>query len=75
MTKESLIKLLHRRKEAAGTWAALAASLNVSPQHLQDIKDGRREPGKTVLDALGMVRVVDYRYATNSELEKDSTAA
>lgn len=75
MTKDSLIKLLRQRKTTLGTWKAVADSLGVTPQYIQDIKDGRREPGKILLDALGMVRVVEYRKATKRELESDSVAA
>jgi hypothetical protein len=60
MTKESLIKLLHKKAQRSESWTRLADSLSVSPQYLQDIKDGRREPGDKLLRGLGMVKVVTY---------------
>ena len=60
MTKESLVKLLHKRADSHGSWYRLAESLNLSPQYLQDIKDGRRDPGGKLLTALGLVKVVTY---------------
>ncbi len=60
MTKESLIKLLHKRAERCESWTRLAESLDISPQYLQDIKDGRREPGTKFLKAMGLVKVVTY---------------
>lgn len=60
MTKESLIKLLHKRKERCESWTRLADQLGVTPQYLQDIKDGRREPGDKLLRGLGLVKVVTY---------------
>lgn len=61
MTKDSLIKILHKMKDRHETWTRLAESLGLSAQYLQDIKDGRREPGKKLLTALGMEKVVEYR--------------
>ena len=60
MTKESLIKLLHKKAEQCESWTRLADKLGITPQYLQDIKDGRREPGDKLLRGLGMVKVVTY---------------
>ena len=60
MTKEGLLKLLDSRKAKAGTWAKLAASLGISPQYLNDVKEGRREPGPKLLEALGKHAVTEY---------------
>jgi len=60
MTKESLVKMLHKRADACGSWVLLAKSLSISPQYLQDIKDGRRDPGAKLLTAIGFIRVVSY---------------
>ena len=65
MTKDSLIKILHKMKDRHESWTRLAESLGLSAQYLQDIKDGRREPGKKLLDALGMVKVIDYQKSPN----------
>lgn len=61
MTHESVIKLLNRRAESAGSWADLATQLKVSPQYLHDCKKGRRMPAKKLLKALGLIAVIDYR--------------
>lgn len=60
MTKESLLQLLADRKAQTGTWAGLAASLGVSAQYLNDVKEGRREPGPKLLSALGLQAVTEY---------------
>lgn len=60
MTKEALINTLHKRFVQLGSWSKVAASLKITPQYLQDIKDGRREPGDKLLKGLGMVKVVTY---------------
>lgn len=39
----------------------VAESLGISPQYLSDILKGRREPGKSVLAAMGYDRIVFYR--------------
>ena len=43
------------------TQRQVAEALNISPSYLSDILLGKREPGPTVLAALGLVRHVDYR--------------
>lgn len=75
MTKESLIKLLHRMKDRHESWTRLADTLGVTPQYLQDIKDGRRDPGKKLLKALGMEKVIEYRKTHHGHAERDSEAA
>lgn len=60
MTKEGLLKLLDSKKVKAGTWAKLAALLEVSPQYLNDVKEGRREPGPKILAALRKRSVTEY---------------
>jgi hypothetical protein len=44
-----------------GSQAELARELDVSPQYLHDVLNGRREPGRKILKALGVERVVSYR--------------
>ncbi len=61
MTYESLLKLLHKRAEYYGSWYRFAESLQISPQYLHDCKEGRRMPGKKLLDAMGLESVTEYR--------------
>jgi hypothetical protein len=53
--------LLWRAVEDAGGKAALAAQWGVSAQYVADVLNGRRDPGKSILKALGYERVVLYR--------------
>ena len=46
-----------------GSQRALARELGVSEAYLSDIINGRRDPGRKILKALGLERVVDYRPA------------
>lgn len=39
-----------------------AESAGVSPQYVSDVLNGKREPGKSILDTLGIERVITYRY-------------
>ena len=48
------IRLLGSQKAAAKRWG-------ISPQYLHDVINGRRQPGKSVCDALGFERVVVYQ--------------
>lgn len=61
MDKQTLINQLQRMVGEAGTQKALAEKLGVSPMYLHDVLHDRREPGKAILDALNLERVVSYR--------------
>lgn len=63
MTKSELIEHLRQLLAEAGTQKELAARLGVSAAYLGDVLLGRKEPGKKLLAALGVERVVIYRRA------------
>jgi biotin operon repressor len=52
--------LLLKMADLHGSQKALARHLGISPAYLCDVIKGRRDAGTTVLDALGLVRVVRY---------------
>jgi transcriptional regulator with XRE-family HTH domain len=60
MTRDELVKLLQRRVQSAGTQAALAKELGITAAYLGDVLNGKREPGPTLLNALGFRRVITY---------------
>jgi hypothetical protein len=45
----------------AGGQTALAVKWKVSVSYIRDVLNGRRDPGKSILAALGYERVVLYR--------------
>lgn len=47
----------------AGSQRQWAARAGVSQAYLSSVLSGRREPGESILAALGLVRVVAYRAA------------
>lgn len=51
---------LNREVRAAGSQKAWALANGVSPQYLHDVLNARREPGATILAALGLRKVVRY---------------
>ena len=53
--------LVWRAVEDAGSRTALAAQWGISVQYIADVLNGRRDPGKSILKALGYERVVLYR--------------
>jgi DNA-binding transcriptional regulator YdaS (Cro superfamily) len=57
-------------KEAGGqsAWAALHG---VSPTYVSSVLHARIEPGKAILQALGLVRVVVYREAVKKDTARD----
>lgn len=46
---------------AAGSQAAWARRHQLSSPYVNDVVNGRREPGQAILDALKIERVVEYR--------------
>lgn len=48
--------------EVKGNQSAWAKANKISPAYVSDVIAGRREPGKKILSALGLERVVSYRF-------------
>lgn len=61
LTYEELIALLRRRIKECGSQKDFAATAGISAQYVSDVLHGRREPGESILDALGLQKVVTYR--------------
>lgn len=59
-TLTQLVVYLKERAEKAGSQKFLAEELGVSAQYLGDVISEKREPGKKILDALRMRKVVFY---------------
>lgn len=59
MNADSIIRHLERRA-AKITQKQLASDLGVSPAYLNDVIQGRREPGRKILAALKLKREVRY---------------
>jgi DNA-binding transcriptional regulator YdaS (Cro superfamily) len=50
-----------RNRCAVHEQKVVAAQLGVSRTYLNDVLQGRRKPGKKILDALGLERVTAYQ--------------
>ena len=49
-------------RDAVGTnQSAWARQHNISPQYVTDVLNERREPGPSILDALGIEKLISYR--------------
>lgn len=48
-------------KQVGSSQTAWAKKHGVSAAYVSDVLAGRREPGKLILDALGLERVTSYR--------------
>lgn len=59
--------LLQNNADAHGQAKLYAKHIGVSPQYLNDVLRGRREPGKKILKALGLEKVILYRAVRNKE--------
>ena len=60
MRRPSVIKKIEQIIEERGTQKAAAQFLEVSEQYLSDLLKGRRDPGKKILDKLGLESSVIY---------------
>jgi predicted transcriptional regulator len=52
---------LRKACEKAGSQKAWAQSVGLSAPYVSDVIAGRREPGESILNALGLQRIVIYR--------------
>ena len=64
---EYIRALVREAEQTAGGKPALAAQWSVSVQYIADILRGYRDPGKSILKALGYERVVLYRKVESNE--------
>lgn len=53
--------MLRNAVREAGCQSAFASRIDVSPQYLCDVLNGRRDPGPAILSALGLEKVEGYR--------------
>lgn len=60
MSVDDVRALIKSSIKTAGTAAAWAKTINLSPQYVGDVLHGRRDPGDTILTALGLQRSVTY---------------
>ena len=61
ITQQDFIALL--REQARPNQGAWAETHKIAASYLSDVLNGRRDPGKSILKALGYERVVLYRRA------------
>ena len=59
-------KRLSEECAAAGSQAAWAREHGVSGPYVNDVINGRREPGQAILDALKIRRVTGYKETTHA---------
>lgn len=64
LTKQELIERLRAVIADVGSQDAFAQQHAISTAYVSDVLRNRREPGKKILDALGLVRVVYYQVQT-----------
>lgn len=67
MRRPSVIKKIEQIIEERGTQKAAAQFLEVSEQYLSDLLKGRRDPGKKILDKLGLESSVIYTVKQDSK--------
>lgn len=59
-SREQVIKML-TKMQGKGSQRQLAVALGVSPMFLNNVFNGKKDPGDKVLAKLGLERVVMYR--------------
>jgi hypothetical protein len=58
MTTDDVRQLLRDKVTEAGTAVEWARGANVSPAYVGDVLKGSKEPGRAILSALGLERVM-----------------
>lgn len=58
---EGIRSLLREACDEAGSQKAWAESHGLSGSYVTDVLQGRRDPGQSILEALGYERLVGYR--------------
>ena len=61
MNKTEFLQYLQQLVTEAGSQKDLANRLKISTPYLNDVLQGRRDPGKKILAALGFEQVVIYQ--------------
>lgn len=56
MTLDQIIRRLRNLAEIAGSQAALAKQIGVTPSYLSDVLTERRDPGPAILSYLGLTK-------------------
>lgn len=59
-TLDGLLSLLEAEVGRSGSRKEAAKKLGVSAQYLGDVLNNKREPGKKILDALKLRKVISY---------------
>jgi hypothetical protein len=60
LTAADVLVLLGKQIEVAGSQARWCVDNQISTAYLSDVLNGRREPGKKILDVLGLESVMYY---------------
>lgn len=60
MDDGAVVERLTKACEIAGSQREWAKTHNLSPAYVSDVLKGKRGPGQSILDALGLVKRVEY---------------
>jgi hypothetical protein len=66
MNVDDVMTILDMRCKAHGSRIKWAKAHGVSPSYVNTCFQGKREPGKLILDALGITKIVDYQWGRPS---------
>lgn len=67
MTAEEVRAVLEKDIATAGSARAWAAKHGVSTPYISDVRKGNREPGSSILAALGLEKIVIYQPIAEQE--------
>jgi DNA-binding transcriptional regulator YdaS (Cro superfamily) len=60
MDADRFVEMVKKYVERSGSQQTAASRLGVSPQYLNDVVHGRREPGARLAEAMGMERRIEF---------------
>jgi hypothetical protein len=62
MDLNTVLNILDQRCREQGSRLSWAKAHHVSPSYVNTVFSGRREPGKKILDALGITKRIEYQW-------------
>jgi len=67
MTYDKLLDILSRKIAAAGGQSAFARKAGISPQYISEVLRWNKPIGPTLLNALGVEKIITYRRKRDDE--------
>lgn len=69
ISKQAFMEIIKTMCRYPSSQTKAAAEIGVSKSYFNDVLHGRRDPGPTFIDGMGMEKVTSYRYTRTTKDE------